>query len=745
MKTHNANLVFDPSLKPVFSKSSDEAEQIAINGSRDLFYVLIHISEHYGVLPSVYHYLESNFQHVTEHCAACFGKHYSSSSIDKMLAKPDFEQTIEMGDISLDDVLAQYAPVYFTEPAWFPSLSQTVSCQNPLAVDLMSVYLRLNQNGQSVAKTRHAFTGYLLSSGIDIPALHTVAFAKQSAVVDEVFDFAAVQIALGQFPRVFFPEILGFTLAYCHSPNLLDFYFSGEIKENPPAFVTLRHQQRKQELPVIKGVIQSYLAEFPIQSDELWQRIQTGFWLHRLQTAYCCQRVSDKLQNVLSPRQAMHKLLQDIIPHAIGHHGAIRLGSKTIDEWFKEHPFKCENFLATLLHSPLVDRAKPENSRLLKLYEFGGPMFGVLDDKGKAVIKNWLSSEINPSQTPQKKTQLGTLKSRSYPYGLKKIPNEFERIKVSFETQQQSSNPVNQPNYSKLSNKELYFYLINSDIYPEVLPAAKDRVKTVLVKARLFNRLPFRHYSHQAFESFIKSNYQHEVERYKPLNHKPKLSKASYTWGIEQFAPTILTDGSWLQCVHRLAFHPAHTVGELLEKIYEDEIGNGIVEQNHPYIYQALLDSLEIKLPPIESREFVEHPGFISGAFDIPVFLMAIAKFPSTFLPELLGLNMAIELSGLGNQYLRLSQALRYWGINSYIVDIHTSIDNLSTGHSALAMKAIQRYLDDVAANSGTAEVDAHWRRIHTGYCALQGVSNRFKFSLIWQYFLKKPTAHNSK
>ena len=113
MKTHNANLVFDPSLKPVFSKSSDEAEQIAINGSRDLFYVLIHISEHYGVLPSVYHYLESNFQHVTEHCAACFGKHYSSSSIDQMLAKPDFEQTMEMGDIYLDDVLAHYAPVLF--------------------------------------------------------------------------------------------------------------------------------------------------------------------------------------------------------------------------------------------------------------------------------------------------------------------------------------------------------------------------------------------------------------------------------------------------------------------------------------------------------------------------------------------------------------------------------------------------------------------------------------------------------
>ncbi len=744
MKTNKANLVFDPSLKPVFSKLPDGIEPFAIKDSRDLFYALIHISEHYAVLPSVYHYLESNFQHVKEHCAACFSKHYSTSSIDQMLAKPDFEQASELGDISLNDFLVQYAPVYFTEMAWIPTLSQTVTCQIPIAVDLMAVYLRLTQNGQSIAKTRVAFTGYLLSLGIDTPPLHTFAFAKQSAVVDKVFDFAAVQLGFGQFPRVFFPEILGFTLAYCHSPSWLDHFFSGEAKEKPSAFLTLRHQRCKQELAVIKDLIQFYLAEFPIQSDEIWQRIQTGFWLHRLQTAYCYQGISDKLQNVLSPRQAMHKLLQDIIPHAIGHHGAIRLGSKTIDDWFKEQPFKSENFLATLLHSPLVDRLKPENSKLLKLYEFGGPMFGVLDDKGKTVIKNWLSTELYPIETPRKKTHLGALKSRLYLYGLKKIPHELERIKVSFGTQQQSSNPANQPNYPKLCNKELYYYLINNDIYPAVLPAAKDRVKRLLTKARLFSRLPFRHYSHQAFESYIKSNYQHEVDRYKPLNHKPKLSKASYAWGIEQFAPTILTDGSWLQCVHQLAFHPAHPISELLEKIYDDEIGNGIVEQNHPHIYQALLDSLDIKLPPIESREFVEHPGFISGAFDIPVFLMAIAKFPSTFLPELLGLNMAIELSGLGNQYLRLSQALRYWGINSYIVDIHTSIDNLSTGHSALAMNAIQLYLDDIAANSGTTEVDAHWRRIHTGYCALQWVSNRFKFSLIWQYFLKKPAAHNS-
>ena len=157
-----------------------------------------------------------------------------------------------------------------------------------------------------------------------------------------------------------------------------------------------------------------------------------------------------------------------------------------------------------------------------------------------------------------------------------------------------------------------------------------------------------------------------------------------------------------------------------------------------------MLDSIGLKLPPINDKQFVSHPGFLDSAFDIPVYLMAISKFPSAFLPELLGLNMAIEISGLGKVYLRLSEELKFWGINSAIVDIHTSIDNLSSGHSALAIKAIQSYLDEVAAGYGEDIMQAHWRRIYTAYCSLQTASKRFKFSLIGQYLLKRPYANNN-
>jgi hypothetical protein len=734
---NNFNLTLDPTLKPVFSKSANGSAQGKEQNSRNLFYSLIHISEHYAILPQAYGFLKQHFQAVNEQYVENFSKKYSPNSLSALLKHTEAHPYLLPGT-ALNDYLVQYAPVCFTEPGWLAAIPQAVTSQTPLAVDLMAVYLRLTKGEQGIANSRAIYHAYLLASEIELPALHTLAFAKQADVVDEIFDFAAIQLALAQFPRVFFPEILGFTLSYCQSPSLPEQMFPDGGVGKLPGFITSRADKRKHEISQIVAITKAYLAEFESQTDALWCRVQSGFWLHQQQLGHCGQRINARLHTELSPRQAVEKLLSTLIPNAIGHHGKIKLGSKTLDDWLRETPFKSVNFLASLLHSPYVDRAKPENSKLLKLFEFNGPMFGVLDERGKAVIKDWLMTELSPALMHSKKHN-----TSSYKVGLKSISSSLEAKTISLDVQQEHGQ-MTPLNYAKLSNRALYYYLVNNDLYPEVMPAAKQRVARVLIWSKLFSRLPIRRYSHQAFEGYIKAVYQHEVATYKPLNKKPKLSKEAYIWGIGQFAPTILTDGCWLQGIQQLDYFPSHAIGDLLRKIYEDETGNGKLEQNHPHIYQALLDSLNIKLPPIYAQDFVNHPGFIDSAFDIPAYLMAISKFPSAFLPELLGLNMAIELSGLGKVYIRLSEELRFWDIDSAIVDIHTSIDNLSSGHSALAVKAIQTYLDETSACSGEDIMQAHWRRIYTGYCSLQSVSTRFKFALLGHYLLKRPKINDN-
>ncbi|CAG7857244.1 hypothetical protein MCAMS1_02002 [biofilm metagenome] len=722
------NLPLAPTLQPVFSQTGKQSGHDTINNSRERFYALIHVSEHYDALPSAYQYVRQQLHTINEMYADQFSAKYSPAHLGILIKKASATHPYPLPETALNECLAYYAPIYFTELSWLGNLSQTVTSQSPLAIELMAVYLHLTNGNHSIASSREIYHAHVLNAGINLPAVHTIAFTKQTDVGDEIFDFAALQLALGQFPRVFMPEILGFTLSYCQSLSLPEQLFPDDSEAKLPEFFAARTELRRLELAQLTAIVKTYINEFTEETDANWQRIQCGFWLHQQQLERCDQALSAHFNAGMSPRQTMEKLVVSLLPGAIGNHGKIRLGSRTLDEWFSEKPFKSANFLASLLLSPYVDRAKPENSKLLTLFEFNGPMFGVLDDNGKVIIKDWLLSELNPALLKSRKQQTTQVK-----VGLKSITHTGTTKSA---TTAAPLDPIQTQriNYSGLSNRDLYFYLVNHDLYPEVLPTAKAKVDRILTFAKFFNFLPFRRYSHEAFDKFIETVYQKEKNAYKPLSRNPKLPKEAYIWGIEQFAPTILTDGSWLQSVQQLDYFPNHAIGALLYKIYRDECGNGIFEQNHPHIYQELLDSQQIKLPAINTREFCKHPGFLDTAFDIPVYLMAISKFPNHFLPELLGLNVAIEISGLGNVYLRLSEELKFWDIQSAIVDVHTSIDNLATGHTALAINAIKAYLDDISANFGEDVMQSHWRRIYTGQCSLKTASFCFKYALIKHY-----------
>ena len=124
--------------------------------------------------------------------------------------------------------------------------------------------------------------------------------------------------------------------------------------------------------------------------------------------------------------------------------------------------------------------------------------------------------------------------------------------------------------------------------------------------------------------------------------------------------------------------------------------------------------------------------------------MLSLSSFSVEFLPELLGLNMAIELSGLGKSYMRLVDDWNYWGIDPSIANIHISIDNYASGHTFLAKKAIQLYMDGIMQNTGNrAIMNSHWKRIYSGYASLRFVGGRFKFGLpIWYLIYKFKHKH---
>jgi hypothetical protein len=181
-----------------------------------------------------------------------------------------------------------------------------------------------------------------------------------------------------------------------------------------------------------------------------------------------------------------------------------------------------------------------------------------------------------------------------------------------------------------------------------------------------------------------------------------------------QLAPIVLIDGGWLQGIASPALIHT-TVGRMLFHVLVEEIGAGDHAEHHANIYRDLLAAMGEDAPPVDSWEFARWSRLKDASFDVPTLWLAISCFPRHFLPEIIGLNLAVELAGIGGPYMEARDTLRGFGYPTLFVDVHNAADNVAAGHSAWAMNTIKRYLDDVAEREGPHNVDHAWHRVWAG------------------------------
>ncbi len=188
-----------------------------------------------------------------------------------------------------------------------------------------------------------------------------------------------------------------------------------------------------------------------------------------------------------------------------------------------------------------------------------------------------------------------------------------------------------------------------------------------------------------------------------------------------QLAPLTLIDGSWLQGFTDIALASSR-VGAPLFETYWDELGNGQLALNHPRIYRDNLADMGVTLPPTASYAFAHDPRLREESLRLPVYWLCLGKLPVTFRAEILGMNLAMELSGVGGSYRSARRFLQHYGYSTRFVDIHNTIDNVSTGHSAWAADAIDSYLRTHPSRSDPRRLAAEWHRVRVGYESLAPV-----------------------
>jgi len=278
--------------------------------------------------------------------------------------------------------------------------------------------------------------------------------------------------------------------------------------------------------------------------------------------------------------------------------------------------------------------------------------------------------------------------------------------------------------YVGLADRDYFHIMLNLDSFDGFLPTARELAEGFLAAAR--NRQadptleaelrPFA-YTRQALETRCDEIYQglaDDVSHYEAAQSWSLRSRGDVIDWILQMAPFNQTDGSWLRNTADVG--PMDELGSLLFSIYVDELGGGNPALNHANVYTKLLRSVGFELPSIRSRAYVDNPAIIDAAFTLPLFQLVMSQFPQDFLPELLGMTLYLEWGSVELKNMVLLN--RHFGLDTQFYDMHVAIDNASTGHGAMAQRAIILHLEQVRIASGDDAVQEQFKRVWDGYVA---------------------------
>jgi Iron-containing redox enzyme len=707
---------------------------------RHLYFYLLHVDEHQGVLPKAFDLAKSRLKLADQ----------LASDVPEPLNLPDYDdlsrglQVMRAWWLDQQDELAktlkdltreqceyllrQFAPTALLDGCWLQNFSSAGTSHKELTAGMLKLYSHEVGDGYPARHHGNTYRDLIQSMGLYLPEVGSFEFIEQRDVIDASFRFPVFLLCISQFPRSFTPEILGLTLFY-YVCGICPLYLAlGDRLEQLGAgtrFLNMHLMDTCIRGPAetAVGMVRHYMETAALgverDFDQHWRRIRRGFI-----AAYAASRegldrgVRYARSPAKSPREKMIELIARKAHHASGYHAASMMHGKSIDDWLNPEHLDPEQFLSEFARSRYVKPGDSKGSLLLsKLTAFGGSMFRVFPPDELQVIAEWIdslpqdqdSSNSGSSTAGARLPLLDRAGSNGGSPPLRKSRRDFHDASIK--------------KYSQKPLGELYYYLLNIEHFPDVRPYALHFAKRWLNRAGTRLRhgvrpIPFEPYEHQALDAWLDAQHKRQVGSYKKQTGEPVQTREQVIEATVQAAPMILIDGAWVQNAANASTSHSQ-VGSKLFHIYVDEVGNGDVKLNHPNVYRELLAQMDVELPEFGTLEFSRWPGFRPEAFQVPVFWLCISQFPKRFLSETLGLNLAMELSGVGGTYRNTIDTLRYHGFDPLFVELHNTIDNVSTGHTAWAIESIKYHMDEMFARGGAGLVEKHWRRVWRGYRAL--------------------------
>lgn len=182
---------------------------------------------------------------------------------------------------------------------------------------------------------------------------------------------------------------------------------------------------------------------------------------------------------------------------------------------------------------------------------------------------------------------------------------------------------------------------------------------------------------------------------------------------LERAAPVKFVDGAWLARLHH-GWTPIELkqITRIAWQVFSEELGDGDLNRNLVQLYAKLLQSFGSKLPAGDAMEFIDlkvNPTDDACVWAAANVQLALGLFSDDFLPEILGFNLAYECVAFDT--LVCSHELKELKLDPSYFNLHITIDNADSGHSAMALDAVFKFLK----TSDIEDRNRRWRRVQAG------------------------------
>ena len=600
-------------------------------------------------------------------------------------------------------VLRQRAPLALLGGCWLDTVSQAATQPAVIVNRLFGQHFLLQGEGVPQRGQRARRRRALTELGVHLPEIEAADFLRQTEARPLTVLHASFHLALSRLPASFLPEVIG--VHYAMAALGVDDLLLGIEPHLPEAEA--------------RTVLADYL--------ELTEQSPTGDEDRRrtLAAIALVRRLEQEHVALLTELAAWHeglsldarvaRIVARHAPFAGRQHRGVRMGDRRLSDWLGGESVELAAFIAEFRASRQLRPGRDGACRFLKSIKFGGPMFGIFDEREAATFTAWAHAVEagEPADLDFAPNTAGDDRADSW----------AEALRAAVLTDGQDI--VIADAESGLDDRRLFHRVVNVEQYPHILATARDRAEAGLTDAevlfthgaggRLTNAEYFDYTPEALMERVERVYWDKLVDPYQPLTEIPDRDEVVFEQTT--FALGSLIDGSWAHRIGNLGRDHRQS-DAMLFGIYADEMGRGDVAKNHITLIHQVLAGMDIHLPHIRQPEFLDQGDLPDHLYGFSIHQVCLSLFPDTLYNEILGYNLGIEMFGLGEMRLHEIQKLRRHNLDISYEEAHLSIDNFSAGHARQSADIIVSYLDDVRRNSGEAAVQQEWRRIWRGYAS---------------------------